>query len=229
MKIFCIGFNKTGTLTLHTVLSEHFISSHDYHWKWCDYSHSLGDESLKEFLGETQCFSDGELSDFRRLDRLFPESRFILNTRPLYPWLISRVKHLYRFYPALGQGVFAQRYQDIYDESAAIRRTVVKEWVVNRNQYYHEVFDYFDACASKLLVLDVTSDGFPQVLGDFLGVEFKYDGEIHNSRPTEELDAPSQLVVASESENVRLALQEMGVSMNEYDCTGVVGPLDIKR
>ena len=93
MKIFCIGFNKTGTKTLHCWLEWVGIKS-THNVEWPQRTRELSDEQLMKYLAPHDAYSDGEMADFRRLSRLYPESIFLLNTRSMKSWLESRVKHV---------------------------------------------------------------------------------------------------------------------------------------
>ena len=85
-KVFCIGFNKTGTSSMDRLFTELGLKSfHGY------YSHiPVTDPLYRDY----QCFSDGDQHDFALLDRTFPGSRFIVTTRPLDDWLVSRIRHV---------------------------------------------------------------------------------------------------------------------------------------
>ena len=82
-KIFVIGSNKTGTTSFHNLfLKQGLKSQHDLIWKLNDY----------------QCFSDGIYDSsanniYKNCHATFPNSLFILNTRPLSDWLYSRANH----------------------------------------------------------------------------------------------------------------------------------------
>ena len=75
-KIFVIGFNKTASSTLHKLFKVNNLKSqHTTNWDLPNYD----------------CFSDnGNLNDFKKLDNLYKDSIFILNTRNLTNWLSSR-------------------------------------------------------------------------------------------------------------------------------------------
>ncbi len=72
-KIFCIGFNKMGTTSMHVLFKKLGLKSwHGY------YSHiPLTKPQFKRF----QCFSDGDQHPFEAMDAAFPGSRLILMTR----------------------------------------------------------------------------------------------------------------------------------------------------
>ena len=124
-KIFCIGFNKTGTSSLHAFFKAcHLESAHNDLWP--RYSHI---ETGKSYF-KKQCFSDGEQSDFAMLDQWFPRSLFILNDRNEQAWLHSRIKHVLRFNEAnidLRTVLRSDRYGGmakdfLADEESAVRK-----------------------------------------------------------------------------------------------------------
>lgn len=85
--IFCIGLNKTGTVSLHQAfVAAGLRSLHDK--KWVDFA-KMGK------LPDYEAFSDGstEQLDLQSLVTLRPNSIIILNTRSLFNWLVSRCKH----------------------------------------------------------------------------------------------------------------------------------------
>mgnify|MGYP005815377663 CR=1 FL=1 len=139
-KVFCIGFNKTGTSTLHRLFVELGLSSwHGY------YSHiPVVDPIFSSF----QCFSDGERHDFGELDRAFPGSRFILTTRPFEEWLTSRIRHVERRRSLGASGPMRQEYD-------ADPRGAVEQWIRRRLDYHARARDYFEARSGDLLVINV--------------------------------------------------------------------------
>ena len=87
-KIFAIGFNKTGTTSLHRIFEDlGYRSLHDDRWR------QLSDPLLFRFY---DAFSDGIPEDIRAWDATFPEARFILQVRDLDAWLDSRIEHIRR-------------------------------------------------------------------------------------------------------------------------------------
>jgi len=87
-KVFAIGFNKTGTVSIHCLFqSLGFKSLHSVCWRKCD------DLTL---LFKYDCFADGPPDDFKYLDNMFSNSKFILNVRQLNTWVYSRLSHIDR-------------------------------------------------------------------------------------------------------------------------------------
>jgi hypothetical protein len=158
-KVFCIGFNKTGTSSMHRLFTElGLVSFHGY------YSHIPVTDPL---YAAYQCFSDGDQHDFGLLDRTFPGSRFILTTRRLGDWLASRIRHveLRRSFGATGP---------MREEYEADPRAAVRSWIERRLSYHRRVADYFASRPGTLLVVDICSGADPiasaATIAAFLGL-----------------------------------------------------------
>lgn len=98
-KIFVIGFNKTATTSIaHLCCLNGFKSQHGFVvYEWSHEEQKV--KRLKQFetsLWRTedhsiQVFADGRsIYEFKKLDKKYKNSVFILNTRPLKSWLLSR-------------------------------------------------------------------------------------------------------------------------------------------
>ena len=98
-KVFCIGFNKTGTTSLHAFFEHEGLTSM-HNIAWPVESHRLTGRS---FFEKTTCYTDGEQAAFHRLEEWFPNAVFVLNTRDERSWLRSRIKHVMRFGVPSGQ------------------------------------------------------------------------------------------------------------------------------
>lgn len=138
-KVFAIGFNKTGTSSLHKVFRTLGYSA--YHGtKWRETSrpviHRLYD-----------AFSDGIPDDFRVLDSKFPRARFILQVRDLSPWLDSRLEHIRRLPPEM------TRHPEWTASPEAIA-TWVRKW----NAHHLDVMSYFADRPADLLVINFIRD-----------------------------------------------------------------------
>ena len=139
-KVFCIGFNKTGTSSLHRLFTELGLASfHGY------YSHIPLDDPV---YGAHVCFSDGDRHDFAALDAAFPGSRFILTTRRLDDWLASRIRHVEMRRGLDASGPMRAEYEA--DPAGA-----VQAWIRTRLDYHARVVAYFGERPGQLLVIDV--------------------------------------------------------------------------
>lgn len=158
-KVFCIGFNKTGTSSMHRLFTELGLRSfHGY------YSHIPVTDPLYQ---EYQCFSDGDQHDFALLDRTFPGSRFIVTTRRLDDWLVSRIRHIEQRRRLGATGPMRQEYEA--GPALALRR-----WVERRRAYHESVAAHFAGRPAALLVIDICTARDPAGacarIAGFLGI-----------------------------------------------------------
>ncbi|MDN2664381.1 hypothetical protein OW492_13475 [Psychromonas sp. 14N.309.X.WAT.B.A12] len=171
IKIFQIGFNKCGTLSIHDFLVENGIRSVHYlkgelaniifenHENGCD---------LLTGLDEYDAFSDMEsltadgfqyvANDlFKALHRSYPDAIFILNTRPVDVWINSRLMH--------GGGSYLDRYRCILDKPKA---DIIEVWRKQYQEHVANVLSYFSEHPDAHFIhLDLATSQ-PDELGLFL-------------------------------------------------------------
>ena len=82
-KIFVIGFNKTGTTSFNALFKSLDINS----------THYCSVVPVMKMIDQYDAFTDGDHSNFKEYYEKYPDSLFILNTRPIKNWLVSRYKH----------------------------------------------------------------------------------------------------------------------------------------
>lgn len=140
MKVFLIGFNKTGTTSVHSLFTELGLSS--YHGMYSDWK--LDDPRFDQF----ECFSDGEKHDFVGLDQKFPGSKFVLTSRRLDDWLVSRVRHVDIRRAVDKTGWMRKQYD-------ANPHLAIKQWIQYRNPYHDAVYKHFVDRPDALLSLNI--------------------------------------------------------------------------
>ena len=165
-KVFAIGFNKSGTTSLHTLFeSLGLLSYHGARWRDCDNLY---------LLNAFDCFSDNIPQDLLKIDRLFPGSKFILQVRELDTWVYSRLAHIER---AKKQGVHEGG--PYWDDS----EITVEHWIRQRNDHHVNVLEYFSRRPSDLLVVNFIRDAAAaSKVACFLG------HERHIERPSENIN-----------------------------------------
>lgn len=142
-KIFVIGFNKTATSTFHTLFEMNGLTSQHDGSRW----------DVEDY----QCFSDnGDKMDWKSYARDWPNSLFILNLRPLAPWIRSRAKHCYP--EKLGWGY-------------PPRPGIFRRWINDRNHHHLEVLRYFEKSPDRLLIVDITQPGWLGWIAELLQLE----------------------------------------------------------
>lgn len=140
-KVFLIGFNKTATTSIYTLfLSAGLHTLREIAWRQTD--------DLRIHY-RYRAFTDGPPDDFTVLDRHFPRSQFILNTRDLDEWIDSRLEHIR---VTLGPGEDASR------PFWCISDNAVKAWIGHRNQVHLQIMKYFEARPRDLLIVNYIRD-----------------------------------------------------------------------
>ena len=140
-KVFAVGFNKTGTKSLHGLFTSMGLPSfHGKEWRDC---------SDLRLLRKYDCFSDGTPGDPRILDEAFPGSRFVLQVRNLDSWVYSRLAHIRR---AREIGRF--QWTPEWNESPE----AVRSWIVTRTRYHLSVMNYFEQRPDDLLLINFVRD-----------------------------------------------------------------------
>jgi hypothetical protein len=92
-KLFFIGPNKTGTTSIAELFRTLGYRSchrhcHRQDMTWADATRTRN----ASYFEDADVFVDvGDVADFIWLSKQYPTARFVYNTRPLTPWLISRV------------------------------------------------------------------------------------------------------------------------------------------
>jgi hypothetical protein len=223
-KVFVIGFNKTGTTTLHELFGLWGLRSvHE-----CYNEYPLTHEAF----ADNQCFSDGEQHDFVSLDRAFPDSRFILTTRSLKDWLVSRVRHAQH----LKSFGFADWMVMEYTNDPA---NALRLWAWRRQEYYKRVNSFFGSRPAQLLVVDVCRGGDERpliaTLADYVGVDAgdvqalphrnESDAKAANTGEQEVVRVDGQFDIRDKAEivaEVEAALGAMGVPADRFDDDGVM-------
>lgn len=191
-KIFCIGFNKTGTTSLHHLFKAGGLKSL-HSDSWPIWSHSA---KLKAEFENARCYTDGQDANFKNLDNWFPGSLFILNVRGLKPWLYSRIKHVMRlgFAANPSEGIYKQHLGPMARQFFTSPSLAIDKWILDREMFHAQARNYFQARSKKFMEIDVTtSENWQETLSGFIssnGIKFKLKpgvGEIRsNTRDAQE-------------------------------------------
>lgn len=156
-KIFQIGFNKCGTVSLHQYFLQNGLES--IHWdkgRLAKTIKSNFDRGLPLLKGYERfdCFTDMEsqtnnifiyLTHFKELDRAYPGSKFILNIRDKNKWLQSRINH--RDYLKVHQKITGLSVDD-----------VIELWSKDWDDHLKNVKEYFIGREDDLLIFDIEND-----------------------------------------------------------------------
>ncbi len=169
-KVFAVGFNKTGTSSLHALFESLGLPSyHGVKWRGCD------DRTL---LRSYDCFSDGIPQDLAKLDRMFPGSKFILQVRDLDSWIYSRLAHIERL---------KETNTFIGGPEWDVTEYAITAWIKNRNEHHLFVLSYFSKRRSDILIVNFIRDSSASTeICNFLGYEGEYERPRRNVNPDKE-------------------------------------------
>jgi len=169
-KVFAIGFNKSGTTSLHALFTTMKRPSyHGIQWRDCN--------NLK-LLRTYDCFSDGIPKDLAKLDRLFPGSKYILQVRDLDTWVYSRLAHI-------AMGKMNNKYSTGLEWDTT--EYAIKAWIKKRNDHHLFVLSYFFERPSDLLIINFIRDNSAaEKISKFLNYNGKIDKPKKNVNPNKE-------------------------------------------
>lgn len=158
-KIFCIGFQKTGTTSFHEYFKNNSYSAKDDHWwfiKDINYYNQFD-----TFTDSTERHNNNNkvvFPDLKFLEENY-DCKFIYQSRPLKDWLISRLTHN------------ATEYRHGIDTTHNFDHKVLLSWTLDRNHWYLYIKEYFKN-KNNLLFIDINSNSIDMELSNFLNISF---------------------------------------------------------
>lgn len=151
-KVFFVGFHKTGTGYYNTIFRElGFRSLH--HWKW----RRANPFVLKRY----DVFLDGCLHRYDKILKRYPDAHFVLNTRGLQDWLVSRMKYdqeRYGHLPRWCLYVMNIYHRYAWGNDCYFNLELVKRWILERQDYHRDVMQFFEKKQKSLLILDIKDE-----------------------------------------------------------------------
>lgn len=190
-KIFVIGYNKTATCSIDTLLNENGLNS--YHGGGLN----EGDWDINKYDAFSDQHPDGtDFFRFRKCHKNYPDSLFILNTRKLKDWVLSRCGHsIFNMsldikntgkikangswgYPDVEHILkkksisFNDLSNDILDEYYKFIKSKIKFWINERESYYASILYYFKGYPEDLILMDIHEE-WKSFLGDIVFKEYK--------------------------------------------------------
>lgn len=163
-RVFGIGLNKTGTISLHHALEQ--LGFRSLHWGGPDVRRAVevsadAGRPLLTGIDDHDAFSDIlALSErFDVLDRQYPGSRFILTTRPVDDWVESRRRHVLRNRERAERGEYAGTFLEIEPD----------RWRAEFAAHHDRVSAHFAGRTDLLTFRIAEGDGYER-LCPFLGL-----------------------------------------------------------
>lgn len=167
-KIFCIGLNKTGTSSLHEAFellgysSIHHVGKEGKIMDFLNTNNRIG-KPILEGIDHYNAYSDFSASSyFKKLDKQYPNSKFILNVRNIDDWIRSREKHVLR-----KTNLDKLREKNPNNGWYHIDK---KAWEEEFKKHQSNVLNYFKDRDKDLLVFDVCAGDDWDKLCSFLNV-----------------------------------------------------------
>lgn len=163
-KVFILGLPRTATTSACVAtLAMGFKTAHTA------YTQSAMDEA--QIIADTPIFCD-----YQRLDKAYPEAKFVYLTRESDKWLPSIRQLLERMYTNLqrSDGGFNPLLKRCYNEiftPLTLDNIADDDFLLAcYRRHYQGALDYFNGRERDLLIIDVAHPGSFQRLADFLGV-----------------------------------------------------------
>lgn len=202
-KVFAIGENKSGTSSLHRIFQDFgYRSYHGAKWR---------DTSRTGFYRLYDGFCDGIPDDFRKLDLLFPNARFILQVRELDTWIDSRLEHIRRLPPG-------KKRHPLW----TIKESSIRAWTTQRNAYHIDVLTHFRDRPDDLLLVNYIRD--PQAaekIASFLGHPAPQAKPHENRNPGGKRTLKNAEMIASALNDLSIPEEEWG---NDIHCPSLSPP-----
>jgi hypothetical protein len=187
-KYFVIGENKTATSTIHSLfLANNIPSYHGSEWPWQDSKFdAFSDGNIGPDLSVSSITSRGYLD-------VYPDALFILNIRPFFDWVYSRLLH-------------GERYKQKWAWPGTTG--TCKNWILSLEAHHRDVLTFFKDKPQQLIVVDISEPQWIQFLFEELGLGAK-ELHCHVSKTTTSGAKMKSMVTA--------AFKELGYSDKQDD------------
>ena len=111
-----------------------------------------------------QCFSDnGNLRNFKELDKKYENSIFILNTRNLDKWILSRFKHGKRQ---------CENNNSLKNWAWPYTKELIYKWVNDREKHHLDLLEHFKDKPYKVIIVTTEKNDFLQFISQQLNIEY---------------------------------------------------------
>lgn len=214
-KIFQIGFNKCGTVSLNNLFTFCTPMLRNIHWDHGKLAKKIyenkkagknlldGEYENYHFYSDMEsCFINSKtkkpmwyfsyLEDFKTLDKQYPGSKFILNTRNLNNWIISRKNHSakVRYLLENNEAILSENKESYLKSQCEFynktEQQMVDIWRNMWHMHHNSVLSYFKRRQNDLLVYNIEEDDlgkikkfFPEItfnIGEFPKLNFTQQG-----------------------------------------------------
>jgi hypothetical protein len=189
--VFVIGFNKCATSAIHSFFSRNDFPS--VHWDRgrlaphmvmnCIWGRKIFHGYDRQFRVFSDLFFMNERiviegnQYFRVMDRDYPGSFFIYNTRSMDKWLQSRLRH------GPDGAVMIDRFKYLFGTDDT--NVIIRYWIDLRTRFEAELKEYF-AGSERFLILNIESKDPAGQIARFLGMDLNLAAWQHMHATTAE-------------------------------------------
>ncbi len=181
-KLFIIGLPRTGTTSISVALL-------DYGFKVAHTAYTKRAFELADVISDAPCFSD-----YKELDKLFPDSKFVYLDRALQSWIPSMQMLLKKMLPELApkSGYLNPVLKRCINKTftpLTIENPLAQQHLENCYfTHQQEVFNYF-ANREDFLTIDINQNDSLQRLLVFLGIESAVAGNFPHLNIGKQVDS----------------------------------------
>lgn len=181
-KIFVIGLNKCGTTSFFRLFD--FLGIKAYHGS---------NKPIQPVIHSFEAFADfhPDLLCVKRAFSFYPDSFFILNTRPLGDWLYSKLIH---------RKIYADRQE-------TISRAVAKQTEIRR-RYNRQLFQFFKE-VDRMALVNIGRDGWCKFVANWLGFSYLGGDVFRNKTSKNPVSASQQMLDYKAAVREEIKLQEL--------------------
>jgi hypothetical protein len=204
-KVFVVGLNKTATTSMHKLFMRNGLNSCHIP-NWVDRINDPKDTEIQAY----QCYSDGYAHNFEEIAQQYPNAVFILTTRSLRAWVISRFKH---GYATLNAPFRTQEELGKYNWAYPPAKDKMISWIETRTKHHHSVLTYFKNQPSRLFLVNIEQPNWEGFVGQ------KLDLVIRKVKPTNVRQREKVPIILEIEELVDNTFIELGydqAQINEY-------------
>ena len=168
-KVFCLGFHKTGTTSLETLLQnmEYQVASPYKNWDF-SLTRKLEQGDFSELRKMTELFDAFQDAPwflfYEKFDQWYPGSKFILTIRDSHSWWKSFENYFKYEYKPLFKYIYG------FDNPIGHEKAFVERF----EKHNQAVLEYFKDRGSDLLVVNISENGALQKTSNFLGRPTSY-------------------------------------------------------
>jgi len=162
-KVFCVGFQKTGTTSMGAALEILGYRVTGGNWARDPEVAKVALQRALETAPHYDAFQDNPWPLlYKEMDKAFPGSKFIMTIRPPEQWMKSAVK-------GFGTGTSPVR-EWIYGEGAGSPVGNEQIWLERYERHNREVLEYFANRPGDFMIIDLAAGDSWDKLCGFLGM-----------------------------------------------------------